>query len=366
MTTIKNIPEESAISIWNNFVQNQAHLTPYSFNPSLYYFFKKHFNWKPYYILVFKNDEVCAVLSLVNTGKAWVSLPHFSYGGVLFTERIKSFSTNGIINILISDIDTNQRLPGFYKYELENNQIEKKLESHKYFIRTFDNSEDNNFKKSEKLTSILELPESKDKLSEILNSNLNRKIKKAIKSGFTIKNGGKELLDEYYNVYSQNIYELKSLSYSKQFFSDLFETYEFGNLKIFVAYMNDQVVGSSMMASYNGFNENMFFAVKSEYRKHYISDYLHWEMINHCITQQQPTSNQQLAPSNPHIYSFGRSTENSGVHIYKSHWPVKDYPLYYYTNMTDLRKNNFLSNIWAILPSFISKPLGAKLIKHLY
>ena len=66
------------------------------------------------------------------------------------------------------------------------------------------------------------------------------------------------------------------------------------------------------------------------------------------------------------VYSFGRSTGSSGVHKYKSHWPVVDYPLYYYTNMSDVRKYDWLLKIWGILPFGVSKQLGTHLVKHIY
>ena len=47
--------------------------------------------------MVFKSGEVYAVLPLVDTGKAWVSLPHFSYGGILLKKGDKTFSIEQII-----------------------------------------------------------------------------------------------------------------------------------------------------------------------------------------------------------------------------------------------------------------------------
>ena len=147
----------------------------------LYNFYIEHFNWKPYYFLIYKADEMCAVLPLVNTGKAWVSLPHFSYGGILHTEKLHSNSGSGIINKLVSEVRSSDLLPGYYKFILDEKQVKTAAHTNSIFIRSLNKSNDKEFIKSEKLTSLLILPESTDELVESLSSNLNRKIRKAIK-----------------------------------------------------------------------------------------------------------------------------------------------------------------------------------------
>ena len=145
------------------------------------------------------------------------------------------------------------------------------------------------------------------------------------------------------------------------------ETYEYGEVKIFVSYKEGEVVGTAMLAFYNGFYENMFFATSSKSRKEYVSDLLHWEMINYCIKKNNTINIEGENSSGRNaVYSFGRSTLFSGVHKYKSHWPVNDYPLYNYSNITDVRKSKWLSKLWALIPYVISKPLGGYLVKHIY
>ena len=364
MSIIKNISSEKAITSWNNFVQNVHIITPFSFNPSLFHFYKQHFGWKPYYFLIFHKDEICAVLPLVNTGKAWASLPHFSYGGILLSEKTKNYPPKSIIDNIIFEIKENKLSLGFYTFSLDNQASFENSHSEKVFIRSLNNGEEEGFIKSEKVTSTLQLPDNELGLSKMISSNLNRKINKAKKTGIITKMGGSELLDDFYKVYSHNIYKLKSLSYSRKFFEDLIETYEHGEVKIFVSYKDTEVVSGAMLASYNGFYENMFFATSPNSRKDYVSDLLHWEMINYSIKSNKAIEN--LKNNIRAVYSFGRSTISSGVHKYKSHWPVTDHQLYTYSNIQDIRKKKWLSGLWGWLPYFVSNPLGAKLIKHIY
>jgi hypothetical protein len=362
--SIEPLSEEYAINIWNTFVSQYQGITPFSFNPSLFYFYKKHFKWKPYYLLVFEKDELCAVLPLVNTGKAWVSLPHMSYGGMLFSGNIAKYNLINIINNLIEETDFYKLKSGFYRFNLDEIKTDTPKNSKKLFIRTLEEQGGYEFQKSIKVSSILKLPEKEECLSRQLNSNLKRKIRKATKSGITVKSGGLELMDDFHKVYSLNISALKSLDYSKKTLINLFKTYQDGLLKIFIAIKDNKTVGGALMSSYYGFYENMFFATSQEARKDYVSDLLHHEMIKYCISNNQKIEVQQIKQKA--VYSFGRSTLNSGVHKYKSHWPVKDYPIYVHSNMGDLRNHHWITNIWGLLPYFIAKPLGEKIIKHIY
>jgi len=139
--------------------------------------------------------------------------------------------------------------------------------------------------------------------------------------------------------------------------------WDYGSINIFVAYHNNLPVGATMLASYMGFFENMFFATISDYRRHYISDYLNWEMITYSIIEK----NDKLSTSNKEsVYSFGRSSDNSGVYKYKNHWPVTNYRLYNYQNFFDIRKKNWLYYMWGKLPNNLVSYLSPKLIKHIY
>jgi len=360
MLEILKIQNETAIINWNAFASGVSSICPFSFNPSLAVFYKNHFNWKTYYFLIYQNGEIRALLPIINTGKKYVSLPHFSYGGFLVSNHKPELDSNKIIHSIINTLQRKNPESGFFKCKLEDIQFDKKTK-HKVFIRSLNNYSNVEFIKSDKITSLLSLPKSTVLFSKAINSNLRRKIKKSLKTGVIVKSGGEELLNDFYNVYSRNIYKLKSLNYPKNFFLDLFSSYQNGDIVLFVAYLNDVCVGGGLMASYKGFFENLFFATNIDARKYYVSDLLHWNMINSAIEINSKEK------SNKHgVYSFGRSSIQSGVHKFKKHWPVTDYPLYNYPNMLKYNNYNLLPKLWGFLPYCISKPLGTKLIEHIY
>jgi hypothetical protein len=360
MPTLTPINQSSAYSRWNNFIASQPFPPPFSFNPSLFSFYQKHFHWKPYYFLLYTEDQLTGLLPLVNTGKKWVSLPHFSYGGVLVDKDFRFQESGSLIHSAIDFILQKKLSPGFYRFQREKESYHN---NHKLFIRSLGNQHDEHFIRSEKIIRLMDLPESEESMFDKLNANLRRKIRKGDKNKLTLKTGGLALLDDFYSVYSKNICFLKSLSYGKKFFDDLLRTYQYGEILLFVAYIDNISVGSAMLLSYGNFYENVFFATLPEKRKYYVSDWLHWQMVKYVMAKDHQST---TAGPQQMVYSFGRSTRFSSVHAYKSHWPAKDVPLFVYSNIHSLRKYNWILHLWGVVPCFITKPVGAKLIKHIY
>ena len=346
--------------LWKKFLKKQAGIIPFAYNPTFFDFYKNHFNWKPYYIIFTSKNEPCCILPIINTAKAWVSLPHFSHGGLLFLDGEISIKTSSLlhsaINMLVGES------PGFFTINIDGISKAKVNKSYNYFIRTSINKNINEFVKTEKVVSYIKLPLDLNMLWLQLSNNLRRKINKA-KKELVIKTGNEELLTDFYSTYVDNISHLGSLTYGLDFFRDLISYSKENNDTLFVAYYKGKPIGGALLSSYGNYFENLYFATKKEFSNTYVSDFLHWEMIVYSINKMK--GNVDEFNSDP-VYSFGRSTINSGVYNYKNHWPVENQELYNFTNISDIRKNKKLLKIWKHLPQFITNPLGAKLIKHIY
>lgn len=354
MSQLNRISSCSAITFWNNFLSSFSSPVPFSFNPSLFNFYIRYFHWKPYYFLLFYKNKAAGLLPLVNTGNSWVSLPHFSYGGFACTENFNFKLDEDIIQKLIFLVQKERHNQGFFQYDLKT--ISSYQTSHKrIFIRTIHKyPTQNNYIK---VSSIIFLPKTKEELFTKLNTNLRRKINKANHSEFNIQIGGKELLESFHSIYSKKMHELGSPAYGKHFFKTILETYCYGDAKIFLVRKQKKAVGAAFLLSYNGFYESAWFATNKIEYKNYISDFLHWQMLKYAIEKRA------------YVYSFGRSTSQGSVHIYKSHWPVENIPIYQYNNNQKnviIRNKRWISSVWRKVPYFIAKPTGALLVKHIY
>jgi hypothetical protein len=330
---------------------------PFSYNPSLSAFFSDHFNWNPYYLIISSDSGPVALLPLVNTSRAWASLPHFSYGGFLAREGAVLPDYETVLENIIAELSGLES--GFYIYHLPSDMAKADIRPEKIFMRSM--SAGFGAIASSKMSTVMPLSDNMDDMWVRLSSNLRRKINRSRQEDFVIRKGGLDLLDDFYSVYIENIRQLRSMSYSKAFFRDLIKSYEGGECIFFVAYSGKKTVGAAMLMSYMNFYENTYFASLQPGRKHYLGDLLHWNMVSHCLERES------VAPSkNKAFYSFGRSTRDSGVYAYKNHWPVKNFPLYIYTNYPDIRNRDLLYSLWGMLPEVFTKPLGHRLIKHIY
>lgn len=343
--------------LWNDFLKVQEDIVPASFTPDLINFYEKHFRWRSYYILIQEAEKTIGVMPIVNTNKSLVSLPHFSYGGLL-SNHVVGIKTTNIINLVHTTLLKNKS--GFYWIDISDIDQIIPSENHHYFIRSLMESEIS--KEDEKVTTIMEVPMNKMELDKVLGSNLRRKIRKSMPLDYRFVSGKEELLEDFYSVYLNNINGLRSMPYGKRFFKDLILSLNSDYAKFFVAYDNGNPIASALTFGYCNFYENAFFATLKDHRNQYISDRLHYEMIADIIQSRNTKDKIHKTP----VYSFGRSTNNSGVFKYKNHWPVKNYPIIVETDQNANLKNGISALAWRSLPAVVRRWLGPRLIRSIY
>ncbi len=352
ISSFSPIPSSPAFSLWNNFTSSSPFPVPFSFNPSLFHFYKNHFHWRPYYFLLLEGNKVAGLLALVNTGKAWVSLPHFSYGGVFLKNNIE-FDKEQLINHLVVSIEKGKVHPGFFQADIRYPDLYSDFDK-KLYIRSLLPIKAG--MKQDKMATVIYLPENRDAFFQQLTSNLRRKIRKAETGNFSVKQGKQELLDDFYPVYVKNMYRLGSPAYGKKFFHNLMDAYEFGEALFFVIYKGAIPVAAAMLMSYNGFWENTWFSTLKKAQKEYVADFLHWQMVKYAMGQKAV------------VYSFGRSDNEGSVFRYKNHWPAENIPIYEYAlnQRFNIKNQKWLAGLWRNIPFPAARFLGPLLVKHIY
>lgn len=142
-----------------------------------------------------------------------------------------------------------------------------------------------------------------------------KKIDRSKNNGFIIEEGDVHLIHDFWTCYSKHLHRLGSLPLPKNFFHLLAAGYEEGFAEFFLLKKDSKVVGAACNYFYQGFYENGWFATTRDAQKLGGSYYMHDHMIRRAI---------KLGAS---VYSFGRSTTNSGVHQFKRQWNTVDVPL---------------------------------------
>ncbi len=306
-------------------------------NPALTGIIQKTWGWPAIHVFFSLNGNPVTHFQALKIREFWVSLPHFDHGGLwintkkltdfilnttgisLTEERLHQFLLNTIQQVLNKIFEQNLKsklvnikleesdLVGMDGHIAGNNSVALKCRS-KYPLLSYH--------VNNKVLSTINLQASIETQMETFSGNVRRKIRKASKNGIKIKIGGAELLGEFFSVYRKNIHQLGSFGLPQKFFSNLIGTYEFGLSKVIIAEYNGKNIGAAIYFDFLAYAENAWFASLQEANHLYVTYALHNEMIKMAIENQC------------RMYSFGRSTRDSGVHRYKKQWGASDETLY--------------------------------------
>ena len=161
---------------------------------------KRVFGHKSHYLMAWDNETVVGVLPLIQLksllfGNFLISMPYFNYGGIVA-------DTHDTMISLISSVHE------LYE-ELGCSHIEMRFDSEQAIdlpVRT------------DKVAMLLNLPADPNELWQAIGSKRRAQVKRPIREGVDFLSGGVELLDEFYYVFSNNMRDLGTPVYSKQFF----------------------------------------------------------------------------------------------------------------------------------------------------
>jgi hypothetical protein len=301
-------------------------------HPELPAIISRSFGWKPLFIGTPERWK----MNLICTGKSLVSLPHFSYGS-LFISHQKAHPDE--VRQHLQKMHFQQ---GFYGLEYRSLLHESEQDKPAY-----------------KISSWLTLQPTPEQQFGQHSANLRSKIRRGLRQNFDLVSGKEELLNDFYKTYARHMRHLGSGAITKRFFGNLLQSYNSkgGIAKIYLLRQHNKTIGAAFSLAYEGFYENGWFATHPHWQKHYASYVLHHHMINDAIAMGCQT------------YSFGRSTQDSGVHHFKKQWNTTDIPLNWLNfpePNINLRKQSWIRTLWKKLPYPIGNHFGNYIAKWIY
>tara|TARA_B110000003_G_C16555318_1_gene498193 strand:+ start:181 stop:1173 length:993 start_codon:yes stop_codon:yes gene_type:complete len=328
---IRKVNIDKDFEEWNDIIINSPDFYTIAHNPSLISFLDNFLGWKGESFFIEKESKVVAVYQHTFTSDSKVvSMPHFSYGGII--RKNDQFSKQEIFKALSK----------FFPNQFEIREFEP-------YSKHYD---------TDKIATFLNLEKTVKEQLAIFKSNHRRKIKKAYKNELEVEiSNSKEAILSFYEVYSKNMLRLGSPPLSIKFFNNLSNEYKFGEIKIFVVRYENQVIGGAVVLSYNNFVEDCWLSTLSEYNNLYSSVLLYWEMIKYSIEIEAK------------YFSFGRSTKDSSLLHFKKQWNPIERQLYFSFSepqKVSLKKMTFLTKIWKLLPLKIANFVGPKIADKLY
>ena len=194
---------------------------------------KKVFGHDSHYLMARENGKVVGIFPLIQLksllfGNFMVSMPYFNYGGIVADTH----------DIMISLISSAHELYD----ELGCSHIEMRFDSEQAIelpVRT------------DKIIMLLDLPDDPDELWQAIGSKRRAQIKRPVREGVVFLSGGAELLDDFYYVFSNNMRDLGTPVYSKQFFKEILNRFN-ENTFIAIVRLNGEAVGAGFLIGNNG------------------------------------------------------------------------------------------------------------------
>ena len=348
--------QQEAFKTWNDLAPNSDGNITIAHNPALFSFFSDFLHLSPYYLILYAKETPVGLLPLVKTGNSYISIPHFSYGGIHWIDRPDNvpFDEAGLIQAVVDSIQIKKLIPGFYQVQFppsvtlqKTTSMPVEVRSDRQFFSHVDQS---------KVVHLVQLKKTEEEQLNTFSSNLRRKINKASKNRLQIKSGKLELLDDFTRVYNENMHRIGSPTLGRKFFGALLQV-PGANAKLFVVYLKNKPVGGSFAMWYDGYYENTWFSTLAEFNHLYPSYLLHDEMIRDAISKKM------------HTYSMGRSSKGSGVQWFKLQWPVEEKALFFNSNIKpgfSLKNQKWLTKIWKRLPAVVVNSLGPVVAKRIY
>lgn len=227
-------------------------------------------------------------------GNFMTSIPFFNYGGALADTREARFA-------LMQRAREIARDAGCSYLEL----------------RDTDPSSDGWSARTDKVTMILQLPPTKDALAKALGSKLRSQIKRADRENVAVRTGGRELLDDFYGVFAENMRDLGTPVYPKRFFAGILDRFA-EHTKLVVIDRQGVASAAAFLVIDGERAEIPWASCRAQGKPLGLNMKLYWEVLC-CVIELGCTS-----------FDFGRSTLDSGTYKFKKQWGAEPQQLYWH------------------------------------
>jgi FemAB-related protein (PEP-CTERM system-associated) len=308
------------------------------------------YGFRGLYLLAEEQGAVCGVLPLIHLkaplfgGGRFVSLPYCDAGGVLADDQ-------AISNALVVSAEA-----------LTKEMHAKVLELRQSGPVNGDPLRYHG-QAAGKVRMVLELPDDARRLMDGLKAKLRSQVKKPLRDGLSVRLGGADLVDEFYQIFAENMRDLGSPVHSKAWIRAVVG--HFGErARIGVVYTPEgfpvaagvillhpktvSVPWASSLRRFNHLNPNVL---------------LYWSLLAFA------------ADGGFARFDFGRSTPGEGTYRFKEQWGAEPFPLYWEDRLQRNEKKTSGSleragrksaeAIWSRLPLPATNALGPVLRRHI-
>ncbi len=301
----------------------------------------------PVYFLSARGSEgeIAGVLPLVEQsswlfGRYLVSVPYFTYGGILA-------SSPEVARALVKEAI---RLAGARRSD----HVELR---HCASLPELDLPE-----RLDKVSMVLRLPQTETELAKQLGSKLRSQIKRAERENPEILWGGKELIDQFYTVFASGMHDLGTPVYSRKFFDVVCDSMA-DLLAVIVLRVGGEPQAAAVVIRHGSRIEVPWAAATPAAKRGALNMRMYWEMLRYSVE------------AGAEAFDFGRSSADSGTYRFKAQWGAEPMQLhwhYYLANGGELPKLNHsnpkyarAAAWWRRMPLWCANMIGPQIARYL-
>lgn len=307
---------------------------------------ERSFHWPTYYLMAVEGERVLGVLPLVWQksvlfGNFVTSIPFLNRGGV-------AGEIPEIEEALVREAVGITERCGANHLELRHRGEEK----------TFAGL----ITKTNKVTVVREVTTDEEALLRGIAHKARSDVRKSLKSGMTAEFGGEEFLDDFYEIFAENMRELGTPVYARSFFAEMLRALPNENFICRVSY-EGKAVASSFLCAYRDTVEAGWSSSRAAARALKPNMFLYWSIQLHIAQQGYK------------VFDFGRSTVGAGTHRFKMQWGSEEIPLFWHYWLRDGKdlpelnpenpKYKLAIRAWQRMPLGLTKAIGPRIVRCL-
>ncbi len=217
--------------------------------------------------------------------------------------------------------------------------------------------------REDKACMVLPLAGDPDTMWAGLKAEVRNRVRKARKAGLNVLHGGRELLDDFYEVWTVRMRQLGTPCYSRRLFEALLRAWP-DRVRIFLVRHGHQALAAGFFHHFNGLVECRWAASRLEANRLAPNMLLYWSAIEYYGRAGQKS------------FDFGRSTIGSSQYEFKRRWGARHVQLHYayWTSSSgrmpslprsDSPRYEKMVEIWKHLPLSVTRLLGPHVSRSL-
>ncbi len=205
----------------------------------------------------------------------------------------------------------------------------------------------------------LPLPGHEAALWKSFDPRVRNQIRKGEKPGFTIKWGGVESVDAFYQVLSENMRDLGTPVYACSLFREILQTFA-SDAELCVVRDGPRPIAAALLLHGKGITEVPTASSLKEYNSSCANMLMYWHLLQRAISRGQAT------------FDFGRSTLDGPTFKFKKQWGAQPHPAVWQYHVRegsvgemrpDSPRYQRAIRLWQKLPVAVTRLLGPHIVR---